>query len=66
VLKLFRDSGNSLRSLSVVSHNNEEAEKTVSRITQQVQLTGDVQLFIKGFDAFARSDDLRQLIASLP
>jgi hypothetical protein len=66
VLKLFRESGNSLRSLSVVSHEREAAEQTVSRITQQVGLSGDVQLFINGFDAFARGDDLRQLIASLP
>jgi hypothetical protein len=67
VLKLLRESENSLRSLTVVSESEEAAIKTKNAITGAIGLAGFGldQLISSGFDEYARSEGMRRRIDGL-
>ena len=72
VLKLFRESENHLRSLTVVSNTEEAAILTKSAITHAIDFPGSGrspildQFVVGGFDQYAQSEDLRLRIEGLP
>jgi len=67
VLRLFGESDNHLRSLTVVSNSEEAAILTKNAITSVIGLggVGLSKLFVSGFDEFARSGELQDRIADL-
>lgn len=67
VLKILRDSENSLRSLWVVSHNENAAMRTAGAITHAIGMGGSQpQIFTEGFDSFAQGDSLNSVMGLLP
>jgi hypothetical protein len=69
VLKLLAESGNSLRSLAIVSQPQEAAEEAAHIITRSIGFGGprlSPTIFGHGFNAFAQGDDLRAVIENLP
>jgi hypothetical protein len=69
VLNLLRESGNYLKSLTIVSNSEESAIETKGALTTAIGLGGSrltAELKFGGFDEYAQSEEMRSRIESLP